>query len=207
MMISGKQIIFRQVVIAVAVTALTACSIFSPVTIKPAKEYSLTQIPAPHHSRYRSGNIVMVMIPDAAPYYRNTQIAYELKPHEVSYFTENVWAEPPAQMLQPLLVKTLQNTNRYRAIVAPPVTGNYNYMLTTQILNLRVKYDTQPAIFEVTIRAQIFNANSNKAIATKDITVREPICNGPFYTRILAANQAVANALAQIANFSLRVIK
>lgn len=199
--------VFRHALIMMSAAALSSCSIFSPVTIKPSTEYSFTQIPAPHHAKYRSSRIIMVMTPDAAPYYKSTQIAYQMQPHQVSYFTQNAWAEPPAQMLQPLLVKTLQNTNRYRAIVAPPVTGNYDYMLTTQILNLRVKYDTHPAVFEVTIRAQIFNAASNKAIATKDITVDEPICNGPFYTRILAANHAIANALAQIANFTLRVVK
>jgi len=206
-MILARLKIFRQALMAMSAAALTSCSIFSPVTTNPSTEYSFTQIPASHHSRYRSSRIVMVMTPDAEPYYKSTQIAYEMQPHQVSYFTQNTWAEPPARMLQPLLVKTLQNTNRYRAIVAPPVTGNYDYMLTTQILNLRVKYDTHPATFEVTLRAQIFNANSNKAIATKEITVDEPICNGPFYTRIVAANYAVSRALAQIANFTLRVIK
>lgn len=179
--------------------ALSSCA----VTIQPPTTYALNEVPAVHQS-YRSGKIIMVMIPDANPYYRTTEMAYEIKPHQVSYFTRNAWAEPPAKMLQPLVVKTLQNTHHYRAVVSPPVTGNYDYMLTTQILVLRANLDNRAAVYEVTIRAQMFNAHSNRAVATKDITVYEPIIGCTFYNKVQAANRAVAKVLAQIARFSVR---
>lgn len=194
----------RCAVITAAMMTLTGCSAFA-VDVKGPTQYSLTQTPDGHTAQHQGSRILLVMAPEAAPYYKTTQMAYELKPHQVSYYTRNAWAEPPAQMLQPLLVKTLQNTNHYRAVVTPPVTGNYDYMLMTQILTLRANLESCSGVYQVTLRAQIIRTASNKAIATKDITVYEPItCKNNFYSNVLAANRAVAKALAQVSSFTLR---
>jgi len=186
-----------------AITALTGCA----VSVQPPTAYSLTEVPNTHAVRAHGSSILMVLTPVAAPYYRTTLMAYEMEPHQISYFSRNAWAQPPAQMLQPLLVKTLQNTNRFRAVVSPPVTGFYDYMLNTEIVTLRVNQDMKPVTYQVTLRAQVFNAKSNRAIATKNITVYEPINGCSFYSRVLAANHAVAKALAQVSQFTLRTIR
>jgi cholesterol transport system auxiliary component len=191
----------KLIVTTTAMITLCSCA----VSVQQPTTYSLTEIPGNHQS-YRTNKILMVLPPDAAPYYRTTQMAYEMKPHQVSYFTRNAWAEPPAQMLQPLLVKTLQNSNHFRAIVTPPVTGVYDYMLNTQIMTLRVNLDTRPTMVEVVIRAQIFNARSNRVVSTKNISIFEPVKGCSFYDRVLAANRAIAKALTQINKFCTRTI-
>jgi cholesterol transport system auxiliary component len=194
----------RSAIVAAAAITITGCSMFA-VDVQGPTQYSLTQTPGVHSAKHHSAKILLVMAPEAAPYYKTTQMAYELKPHQVSYYTRNAWAEPPAQMLQPLLVKTLQKTNHFHAIVTPPVTGNYDYMLMTQILTLRANLESCPGVYQITLRAQIIKTSSNKAIATKDITVYEPItCKSAFYSNVLAANRAVAKALAQVTAFTLR---
>lgn len=200
-----KNVIRLAMVIAFVMTLL-GCSIFAVDTTGPT-QYSLTQTPDVQSAGHHGSRIVLVMTPEAAPYYKTTQMAYELKRHQVSYYTRNAWAEPPAQMLQPLLVKTLQQTKHYRAIVTPPVTGNYDYMLMTQILTLRANLQSCPGVYQVTLRAQILRAASNKAIATKDVTVYEPIACGSFYNNVLASNRAVAKALGQISTFTIKTTR
>lgn len=191
----------RALFASIIMINLSGCA----VSVQQPTTYSLTETPAKYRT-YQTGRILMVMQPDAAPYYRTKQIAYEIKPNQISYFTRNAWAEPPAQMLHPLLVKSLQNTNHFSAIVAPPVTGVYDYMLNTQILTLRVNFDTRPAMVEVSIRAQIFNARTNRVKATEVITVFEPVYSCNFYNNVVAANHAIAKALAKINQFCIKNI-
>lgn len=193
--------VIRLLFTTAAILTLCSCA----VSVQQPAAYSLTETPG-HHTSARTSKILLVLPPDASPYYRTTQIVYQMKPHQISYFTRNAWAEPPAQMLLPLLVKTLQNSNHFRAIVTPPVTGVYDYMLNTQIMTLRVNLDTHPTMVEVVIRAQIFNASSNRVVATKNINIFEPVKGCGFYDRVLAANHAIAKALKQINKFCSKTI-
>jgi ABC-type uncharacterized transport system auxiliary subunit len=59
---------------------------------------------------------------------------------------------------------------------------------------------------EVVIRAQIFNARSNRVVSTKNISIFEPVKGCSFYDRVLAANRAIAKALTQINKFCIRTI-
>ena len=183
--------------------ALTGCA----VSVERPTTYTLKELPAKHIS-YRTGKILLVFPPEVVHYYRSTQIAYETKPYLIDYFTRNIWGATPSQMIQPLLVQSLQDTRHYLAVVTPPVSGYYHYALNTEVLALFVNYYHQPATFDIKLRAQLFNANSNKAIATKDIYISEPIrgCNN-FYSKIIAANHAMARALRRVSQFSVKVIK
>lgn len=190
-----------------AICTLTGCSFFTPVKTDAQNEYSLNKVPSLAKSRYKSHKILAVMPTTAAPYYRTTRIAYQTSPYKVSYYGKNEWAELPSQMLQPLLVQALSDTNRFRAVVTPPLTGRYDYMLTTEILNLRVNYLAKPARFEVKLRAQVISSASNKVIATMDISRSHAIPDGPFQANIMTANQVVAKVIASLTQSTLRAIK
>lgn len=185
-------------------SVFSSCALMTPAVIKPPKQYALTDVPAVKRSATQTNSIVMVALPTAAPYYKTSQMAYLSKQHEVNYYTLHAWADMPTHMLQPLIVKTLQKTNRFRAIVTPPVTGSYDYMLTTQILQLRQNFVMQPASYEVTLRLQLFRMSTNRAIATREITVTEPSRGCDVYQTVLAANAAMSEALAKLAQFTIR---
>lgn len=182
---------------------LTSCA----VSVEKPTTYMLNET-SHSNSHYRTNKILMVYTPDTVSYYHTKQIAYETKPHLIDYFTRNAWAATPSQMLQPLLVKSLQQSKHFRAVVTPVAGSGYQYALNVEITSMFVNLHHQPVTFDVGMRAQIINGVSNKAIATKDFYVSEPIaCSNQFYSRIVAANHAVARVLQQITKFSVRTIK
>jgi cholesterol transport system auxiliary component len=194
--------LIKNMVILVSTLALSACSLFTPVKIDQ-NTFVLNQAPHYVHNKSPRGATLLVATPDTRPVYNTTQMAYSIKPYQVAYFSENHWAETPSQMLQPLLVETMQNTHYFHTVVTPPYIGHYDYMLNTQILELVQDYTCRPAVVRLWIRVQLINATTNRVIATKDFIVCEPILRKTPYGGVIAANQAMETILSRIAVFCL----
>jgi cholesterol transport system auxiliary component len=189
--------------ILITTLLLSGCSLLSPVQTDPATTYVLNTIPnhiptrSPHHS------IMLVSQPDTQPIYNTTQIAYTTKPYQVAFFGHSQWAETPSQMLLPLIVKSLQKTHYFRAVVTPPYVGPYNYLLTTQILQLQQNFVRQPNVVEFSVRAQLLRVGTNQIIAAKEFTVALPIRQKTPYGGVVTANRATGIILAELTNFCL----
>ena len=123
--------------ILLAMFLLSACS---PVRVKPQDTWLLNNVSCDMPVRSTRPIVLMVAPPSSRPIYNTTRMAYMARPFQISYFSSNVWAETPADMLQPLLIQTLQDTHYFRQIVTQPYVGPYNYVLSTQILALYQDY-------------------------------------------------------------------
>ena len=66
--------------------------------------------------------ILVVNVPVAQPGFDTLRMAYTQRPYEVGYYATHQWADPPARMLTPLLVQTLEQTGYWRAIVPMPTS-------------------------------------------------------------------------------------
>jgi cholesterol transport system auxiliary component len=130
-------------------------------------------------------------------------MVYRDRPHQVAYFGQHEWAETPSQMLHPLVVKTLENTRYFRAVLTPPYTGRYTYALRTEILELTQDFTSQPATLLLSMRLQLTDAAAAHVIATKEISLREPMQQKTPYAGVAAANEATAKALQEVAVFVL----
>lgn len=186
---------------------LTGCTLLGPIKTKQLYTYELSEIPdiqpvAKHRNLY-----LMVAQPQISSAYNTNQIAYTTKPYLVAYYSRNHWTETPAEMIHPLIVQTLQATNYFRAVVSPPYTGNYDYLLTTQINKLQIDMLNKPASVRFSIRLQLVKLATNHIVATKTLNIDEPMANNTPYEGVLAANEAAKQALEQIADFCLQYTK
>jgi cholesterol transport system auxiliary component len=186
--------------IAAICAAVTGCSLLSPSKIKVEKAM-LDQIPLDLPHRESRSDTVLVFPPQTAPVYDTKQMAYRTRAHEVAYFSEREWGETPAQMLHPLLVKALDNTRAFGAVLVPPYTGRYGRALRTEILELIQDFTSQPAILVLTLKFQLTDYEMKQVIATKEVSVREPMQERSSYGGVVAANEATADALRQMAEF------
>lgn len=192
--------------VVLGILMLSGCSLLLPVKSEPQSTYVLSCVPS-HMATYRPhSSTLMVMPPEITPAYNTTEMAYTIKPYQIAYFSQNRWAETPAQMLHPLLVQTLQNTHFFHAVVTLPYAGNYDYVLSTQILQLLQDFTWCPARVQFTVRVQLSCVATNKVIATKQFTVLEPYRQHSPYAGVFAANRATAKILREITLFSLEKI-
>lgn len=199
--------LFRNIFLFLSVMTLTSCSLFSPVKTDTINKFLLSKVPTHIPVKRPRNTIILVSMPDSRPVFNTTQMAYTVKPYQISYFSQNQWAEVPAEMFQPLLVQTLQNTHYFKAVVTPPYGGLYNYSLNTQILELTQDFSHRTPMLLMSVRAQIMKTSTNQIIGTQQFSVSLPIPQGTPYGGVFAANQATAMVLEEISKFCLRNIR
>jgi cholesterol transport system auxiliary component len=194
----------RHALIAmVAVVLLSACSVFSPVKTEPTTTYVLNTTPAVR-AHYPSHLTLLVSLPEANQIDDTKKMVYSLNHYQVAYFAKNGWAESPARMLQPLIVQTLQKTHYFHAIGTSMVGSHYDFILNTQLVKLQQNFYSNPSVVQVTLRAQLVRTSDARVIAAKEFTASEPAPQNNPYGGVLAANDAVADVLAQLARFVVR---
>ncbi|HSU06262.1 MAG TPA: ABC-type transport auxiliary lipoprotein family protein [Acetobacteraceae bacterium] len=191
--------------IALAASLLPGCSLLLPPKPEPVKAI-LSEVPndLPHERRHAAS--LLILTPETSPAYDTTRMAYSVKLYQIAYFRDNEWAETPAQMIQPLLVQTLQRTGLFRAILTPPETGRTDYTLRTNIVNLVQDYTVNPPVLRLAFRLQLLGA-SGRLIAGREITVQETMRDATPYAGVIAANDAVGKALRIAAGFVLNSVR
>lgn len=181
--------------------AMTAgCALLAPAAVETRKEM-LASVPVGLPQGEMRAGTLLVFRPEASALYDTTRMAYRLRPYEIAYFSRTEWAARPAQMLHPLLVQTLQRAGYFGTVVTPPFMGRYTHALRTEILTLRQDYTAEPAVFELDLRVQLAAEPGDRVIATRAISVREPMRERSSYAGVVAANEATAKALRELAEF------
>ncbi len=201
-MIFNSHAFAKKVGIIAACAAMSGCSFLSPVKPDSQQSYMLTKVPVVA-KRTKRPFTLLVGQPDTRPVYNTSQMAYTVRPYQIAYFSQNRWAETPSQMLESLLVQTLQKTNFFRAVLTPPYTGNYTFLLNTQITEFQQDYTLRPAVFRMSVQAELNRFATNQLIASKTFSSTVPIGGGNPYAGVFAANIASAAILKQITDFTI----
>jgi len=163
----------------------------------------LDAMPAQVPHRAQGQAMLLVLAPQARSAVDTTQMAYSLRPHELAYFARHQWAETPPQMLQPLLVRTMEATGAFTAVVTPPQTGRISLELRTEIVDLVQDFTADPPVLRLALRATLSDEAANRTIATREWTVRQPMAAKTPAAGVLAGNAALARMLRELAAFVL----
>ena len=188
--------------LAVSCLTLTGCSVFSPPANETNSTYMIDSVPQVAVARAHQVSIA-VATPTALSIYNTTDMAYTPKPYQIGYYVKNNWAATPAQMLHPLLVQTLQNTQHFVTVSSGLSTGHYDFIVNTDILQFQQDYISGKNIFRLRLRVQLTQTQTNRLLLNKDINIALPASRNTPYDGVVAANQAVQQALAEVARLCL----
>jgi cholesterol transport system auxiliary component len=182
---------------------LSSCTLFSPVKVPPTKLYVIDSCPQPPVVKSRRKQTIIVTKPETTATYNTTQMAYSLQPHQIAFFARNRWAETPADMLQPLIIQTLQKTLHFYAVSARSAVRRHHYILNTQILVLQQEFYSDRSYLHFVLRAQIVTSTGS-VIASRQFSAVEPAPEPSPYGGVIAANRAVTRILNELALFCLQ---
>jgi cholesterol transport system auxiliary component len=191
----------KYLLLLLSTALLSGC--LSPVKSEPPAAYMLNVLPHNLPARHSSQSVLLIQPPEIRPIYNTTQMAYVMKPFQIQYFSEHQWAETPSQMLLPLILQTLINTNHYRAVVTPPYMSAYQYVLNTQILRFEQDFIKTPHSFQLVVHANITRLATNQLVASKEFAVSVPLSQESPYSGVIAANIATRQFLQELAQFAL----
>lgn len=183
---------------------LSACSIFEPIKLPPMHYFTLAMPDQDGNCCTQQGrSTILVNQPRANALYNSPRMIYIPACYQIQYFAQNRWADRPTQMLQSLLINSLQHTGYFQAIINTPSTTYYDWVLNTQLLSFQQEFITFPSRFRIAIRAQLIDARSRHVVATENFVVVQTTTQDDPYGGALAANLAVQKILDEINCFCL----
>ena len=178
----------------------SGCSLVPPAPADSTSLHLLDARPAVATTARR--DYVLAVSPTrAAPGFDSAGMAYVDKEHALDRFATHRWADTPARMLGPLLTRTLEDAGSFRAVVSASSALPADLRLDTEIVLLRQNFLARPSRVEFTLRAQLIDGPGRRVLATRYIEAAREAPSDDAPGGVVAANAAVASALAQVAAF------
>lgn len=193
--------LLKWICVAGVLLPLTACSFFSPVKVPPDTGYVIDTVPDHIKKSHRKHRTILVLHPDTNPIYNTSRIAFTMQPYQVSYYNYSHWVLPPADMLTPLIAKTIKNTHLYRTVAQPPFAGQYDFALHTNINKLEVDYSECVPVLRLQVDADLLRAIDGRVIASRSFNVVTPLHHKTPYSAVVAANESTSVFLAELARW------
>jgi cholesterol transport system auxiliary component len=106
-------------------------------------------------------------------------------------------------MLTPLIVRTLENSGAFRAVVRGSTSAASELRLDTEVIRLQQEFNVSPSQVRFTLRAVMVDTATRRVVAASEF---EAIVASPTEDAtggVIAANQAVGRVLADLTKFSI----
>ena len=150
---------------------------------------------------------LFVTPPEAVAYYQTEQMLYINKPFQLESFTKNAWKAPPADMLSPLMIQSLQRTGYFYAVTSSSYNDEADYRLDTQLLQLEQNFLSKPSAIEFSVKIVLTHIKDNQVRGSQIISYRIPCAQDTPYGGVMAANQAAKQYTAAVSDFVISHLK
>lgn len=191
-------------VTAILLIQVTGCSLFGPVKTPPVAPYSLTYLGSTTVRTNSQGPVLSVSNVNAVPGFDTADMVYVRKHFDHKTFSKNRWSSPPADMITPLLVQSLQSTGCFRAVTSPTSGGTADLTLNTQLILLQQEFKANYSQIHMVMLATLLGSGGQEVIAQRRFECVIATPQNTPYGGVIAANRATAEILGQINQFICR---
>ncbi len=202
-----RRILAVTALLAVLLTALSMISGCSASLLpKPpaaAARYTLDEPAAtatnPQPAVADNAPVLVLAQPSAAPGYDSARMLYQRQPQQLEAFAFHEWVEPPARLLAPLMVRSLQDTGAFRAVLLAPTSGTGALRLETEVVRLQQEFNAQPSAVRLTLRAVLIDSGSRRVIASQVFDATAAASRDDPVAGVAAAQLATQRVLGELA--------
>lgn len=146
--------------------------------------------------------VLTVSPPRAIPGYDTVRMVFIRQPHQLEYFAKNRWADTPAKMLRPLLVRALELRTGFNAVTSADGMVKGDVRLDTEITLLQQEFTTSPSRLHMRLRVQLVEQKNYRILATQVFDEFEATSTDDPYGGVVAANRILPRLLGQITDFA-----
>jgi cholesterol transport system auxiliary component len=159
----------------------------------------------------RPGALSLVVAPlTAAPGFDSARMLYLRQPRVLQAYAYAEWADTPARLLAPLLLRALQHTGAFGAVLQAPSSASGPLRLETELLQLQHLHLRSPSELQLALRVVLVDTATRQALFTRRFEVRVPAASddpaGGAAAAALAAQQLLAELAAQVAAEAVRSV-
>lgn len=181
---------------------IQGCGVLPSHTSEAIHTYILSaEIPTATESVRPGAGTLLVNLPGAQSGFNTQRMAYVQQDHELHYFAMNQWAETSAHMLLPLLVKALERTNQWEAVVQMPSPVRGDFQLIPENLLIQHEFTQQPSRIRIQLRLQLIRLQDFQVVITREFTALENAKTDDPYGGVQAANVATGKLLKDISEW------
>lgn len=143
---------------------------------------------------------LLLSLPRAAAGLDTRLIAYQRTPLQTEFYARSEWLDTPPRLLAPLLLRALDATGAFSAVLPAPAFTPTRWRLDTELLRLQQEFSAgAPSQLRLTLRATLIDSAGRRVLATREFDLREPAPSEDAAGAVAAARvaaQAVARGLA-----------
>ncbi len=182
------------IILAAGITAACGAS-------RPVKYYVLDTgtavAPVSDSSPARSPIRLLVGRVTASHLYRDDRLVYGSGPVQLGTYEYERWAEPPAGMIQDMLVRSLQSTGAYRSVSDLRSNARGDYIVRGE-LNALDEVEGPVLAARFSFQIELFDPKTNATVWSDSYTHDEPVTGKKVSDVVEALDRNVSAGLAQL---------
>ena len=183
-----------RIVMVAAVLALAGCGTLSR---PPAVNITRLQLLGEGAEIARGeplGLSIAVADANALPGFATPRFAYRERDLELRYYGRHEWAASPERLLQPAVVRALDESGRFSAVISPSAIALADLRLELELTRLVHDFrDSDGGEVVLAVRVQLTSLADRRVLGTRAFEYREPASANP-----VAGAQAADRALARL---------
>lgn len=190
--------------LAVGLPLVVACSgTLLPKPAQPPARFTLeSAAPAATLPTPTAGAPTLTVdLPRAAPGHDSRRMLYRRSPQAMESFAFHEWVEPPARMLAPLLVRALQDSGAFGAVLLAPSAAAGAWRLETESLQLQQDFTRQPSRVRLALRAVLLDSATRHVLAWRTFEVQVEATSDDPVAGAVAAQAAAQQLSLAVAAF------
>lgn len=191
----------RAIVSKVAISGLAAFAFTLAGGCGAARPMQYYQLSVPNdlaQTQPNSSGVGLALGPLVSSHlYREDRIVYSSGAEQMGTYEYQRWTEPPAEMIQEVLLRELRASGRYREVTPQRSSGHADYVLRGHLYDFK-EVAGSPVMARVTAEWELYDVKSGSTVWTHHYGHDEPLSGKDVPAMVTALNQNVHKAVGEL---------
>jgi ABC-type uncharacterized transport system auxiliary subunit len=165
---------------------------------RPTQYYQLTVPADVHHADTNTSGISLALGPLVSSHlYREDRIVFSSGPQQMGTYEFQRWTEPPAEMIEEVLLRELRASNRYREVFAQRSATHADYVLRGRLYDFK-EVSGSPLQARVTVEFELRDMKSGATVWSHYYNHDEPVSGKDVPSMVAALDRNVQRGVGEV---------
>jgi ABC-type uncharacterized transport system auxiliary subunit len=165
---------------------------------RPTQYYQLTVPADVHHAEANASGISLALGPLVTSHlYREDRIVFSSGPQQMGTYEFQRWTEPPAEMIEEVLLRELRASGRYREVFTQRSSSNADYVLRGRLYDFK-EVSGSPLQARVTVEFELKDMKSGSTVWSHYYNHDEPVSGKDVPAMVAALDRNVQRGVGEV---------
>jgi ABC-type uncharacterized transport system auxiliary subunit len=165
---------------------------------RPMQYYQLTVPTDVHHAETNPSGISLALGPLVASHlYREDRIVFSSGQQQMGTYEFQRWTEPPAEMIEEVLLRELRASNRYREVFTQRSASHADYVLRGRLYDFK-EVSGSPLQARVTVEFELRDMKSGSTVWSHYYNHDEPVSGKDVQAMVAALDRNVQRGVGEV---------